>query len=82
MQIQKAHFLQQPPQGVPPLFEILSAPVQIGQRRLFFLDEKKRDREQAELDQRSYTGEAIVRELRRWQALHATFTALNQGYCH
>ncbi|ATY84010.1 hypothetical protein CVV65_02770 [Kyrpidia spormannii] len=42
-------------------------------------DEKERDREQAE---RWYTGEAIVRELRRWQALHATFTALNQGYCH
>ncbi|WP_245543422.1 IS1634 family transposase [Kyrpidia tusciae] len=36
-------------------------------------DEKERDQEQAELDQRWYTGEAIVRELRRWQAVHATF---------
>ncbi|MCL6445766.1 MAG: IS1634 family transposase [Alicyclobacillus sp.] len=36
-------------------------------------DEQERTKVQAELEARWYTGEAIVRELRRWQAVCATF---------
>ncbi|WP_245629153.1 IS1634 family transposase [Alicyclobacillus shizuokensis] len=36
-------------------------------------NEQERAKAQAELEERWYTGEAIVRELRRWQAVRATF---------